>query len=813
MSTAPTLYLEFEQSKKRLDLTSGRYRIGSKFQPPTVVANIDLASGTSANVVGRSRVVGKAPQPTEFGFDLQIWGDSARDVDRGLADLQSFVAWAGDDSDPLYLVYKSNSDTPEPIFGQDGSVRYKLMKGEVFPGDDYSSRPSREAMVRDNQVKTLLQPYAHGRKQKLARGKGAIAVVRSSSDSSEIVGVSAPFPTTNYFHNPVFAHTTWNNKWTAAAGVVGFVNTDKRFIFTGERSLYLVAQPTGSRVWYQAITLSASTHCGSFYVKRVDSGVVDSSICQVYFNNALQTSTYTAIGDGWYRVSFAGTASASLTNYGIGLAAGASAYFDGLQLEANGFPTQLAHSDALGCAPSGSYHDSTTTRSTGSISIPSTKNHRLLGSGTISAIVTTPQPSYGSNFVVFYESTTGFRLYYNVGTASWVFHDNTNSVTYSDAMSAGKRTHIHVTYGRSGLALYVNGVQRSTTGTYSPGSAIGNMYLLTDPTPTFHQDHFISEYVVWGEELTSAQILSDYQSKLTLTGQATAIPPIFWTKDGDDALDNANDSTLDNFGVALCVPGSAPALTRFSMVGSVLEGETFTVGNWELSEFIDPARVLYYEISGSVDANCSGGQYLRTSIGTTEAQAATANPKWAFSTGDISLLRFVRGRRFSCVARVNDAGTGYIRWRHVLSNQYKQQPQRMGVVSGFYRNYVLPAVVIPDTDRESWQVGNYFDILVVNSAAANVDVDYFFLMPHPQFSAFFGSLGIVDGRDLDGNSGVSAQTVSGVVIGGEINLQPWLYNVLIVSAYGTSALLDNNSISTTLTFSTIEVTPRWELLQ
>lgn len=813
MSTSPTLYLEREKSKNRLVLTSDRYRIGSKFQPPTVISNVTLASGTSANTVGRTKTVSRAPQPTEFSFAEQIWGDSAKEVDRALADLQTFLAWAGDDSDPTYLVYKSNSDTPEPLFGQDGSVRYKIVKGEVSPGDDYSSRPSRESVVRDNEIRLLLQPYALGRKQKLASAKGALSVRRSSSDSSDIIGISVPNPTTNNFHNPIFAHPTWNNKWTAAAGVVGFVNTDKRFIWTGERSLYLVSQAAGSRVWYQAFTLTATTFCLSFYAKLFDSGVINSSVCQVYFNNTLQTSTYTAIGDGWYRVSYAGTASAAAANYGIGLASGAaiSLYIDGFQLEGNGFPTPLAHADALGCAPSGTYHDSTTTRTAGQIKIPSTRSHRMLGSGTISAIVTTPQASYSSNFVVFHEATTSFRLYYNVGTSSWVFTDNTTAISTVDALSAGKRTHIHVRYGKSGIALFVDGVLKTSNTPYTPGAAVGDMYLLTDTSPLFQQDHYLSEYVVWGEELTDAQCLADYQSKLTLAGQATSIPPIFWTSAGSDGLANANDSTHDNFGVALCIPGSAEALTRYSVSG-LIDGETYTLGNWEIPDFIDPARVLYYDQSGTADASCSGGQFKRTSISTTETQTSVNTTKWEF-TQDPQLLRFVKGKRFSCIVRIRDNTSGYLRWRHVLSNMFKQQPQRVAVGLAYFRNYVLPPIQIPDTDSEIYQIGDQIDTLVVNtSGPVNVDCDYVFMMPHPSFS-FFGYVAVIEGREYDGYYGVSAQSVSGVVTGGEINLKPWIYNVICMSAYGSNAGLADNSIDTSLGFTTIEVTPRWELLQ
>jgi hypothetical protein len=810
MSTTPTLYLELEKSKKRLTLTSGRYRIGSQFRPPTVVSNVTLAGGTSANVVGRTKTIGRSPQPTEFTFPVQVWGDSAKEIDRSLADLQTFLAWAGDDRDRLFLVYKSNSDTPEPIFGQDGSVRYLVVKGELEVGEDYSIRTSREAMVRDNPVSLLLQPFAQGRKQKLARASGGVHVERVNSDSSAIVGFSVPDGRANYCPNPIFAHPTFGTGWTAGAGLVASENTDKRFVFSGSKSVYLVAQPAGSRVYYWAVSLSASTHVLSFRVKRHDSGVVDSSVCQVYFNNALQTSNYVALGDGWYLVWYAGTASASSVNYGIGLASGStvSVYADGFQLETLGVPTPLIHADALGCSSVGPYHASVSSRSTASVVLPAADKHRLLGSGTISAIVTTPNDSYPSNFVVFFESGSSFRLYRAGGT--WRYSDNTTEISATDPLTVGKRTHFHVRWGSSGIALYVNGVFQSSSPNYAAAAAIGNMYLLTEATPSLHANHVMSEYVVWGEELTADQILSDYQSKLTLSGESTSIPPIFWTKDGDNALDNANDSSRDNYGVALCVPGSAPALTKYVMQGG-FDLDQYTLGNWELEEFINPSRVLYYELGGNADATCSGGEFRRVSISTTEASLASPNSAWGY-TGDPGLLRFVSGKRFSCVMRVR--GGSYLRWRHRMSTLSMQQPGRVAGWGGFFRNVLFPALVVPETADEAYQANDVVEALAVNTGGAgNVDIDYLMMMPYPSFTFYGGNLSVVDGRDFDTVYGVSALTISGVITGGEINLRPNTYNVIIMSAFGTSAGIADNLITTTLTFTSIEVTPRWELLQ
>jgi hypothetical protein len=353
------------------------------------------------------------------------------------------LALSGDDSDPLFLVYKSNSDTPEPILGQDGRVRYKVMKGEVSPGSDYSSRPSRESVVRDCEIRLLLQPYALGRRQILASAKGHVAVVRSHSDSSEVVGIALPYNATNHFSNPIFAHNTWSNKWSSAAGMTAYVNTDKRFVFSGERSVLCVALPSGSRVMYEALTLTVGTYTLSFKAKRRDGAAIDASTCQVHFNNANQTSTYRSIGDGWYIVSYTGTASASLTNYGVALPAGSSVYVDDFQCEGTITPMQAAHADSLGCSPSAAYHDSATLKGAGQIKYTASKNPRLLGSGTISAIVTVPAAGYASSFWVFQEKNSSFSLYWEYPSARWVFGDLTNVVTSNDALSAPKRIHFH----------------------------------------------------------------------------------------------------------------------------------------------------------------------------------------------------------------------------------------------------------------------------------------------------------------------------------------------------------------------------------
>lgn len=808
MTTAPTLYLEFEKSKRRLDLASDRYRIGSEFKPPTAISDVVLASGTSANTVGRSRAVSRSPRPVEFPFDLQIWGDTHKEVERALADLQTSLSWAGDDLDALYLVYRGNSDTPEPIFGQGGSVRYKVVSGDVEISSDYSIRPSREHMLRDNRVTLLLQPYAHGAKQKLARAAGGVYVQRRNSDSSEITGLVVPESRANYCPNPIFAHPTFGTGWTAAAGLVAFENTDRRFVFAGSRSAYLVSQSSGSRVYYWAVSLSAAAHVISFRVKRRDSGVVDASTCQAYFNNALRTSNYTSLGDGWYLVWYTGTASASSVNYGVGLASGgaASLYVDGFQLEPGTIPTPLIHADAIGCSAVGPIHNSVSSRSTARAFLRAADNHRLLGSGTISAIVTTPNTGYPSNIVVFFESSTGFRLYYSGST--WRFSDNTTEISATDPLTEGKRTHLHIRYGSQGIALYVNGVFQSSSATYTPAAAIGDMYLLTESTPSLHANHWLSEYVVWGEELTATQIANDYETKLSLSGQATSIPPVFWTKDGDNRLDNANDNTRDNYGVAFCVPGSAAALTRI-VGGSAFDLENVSIGNWEIPDFINPSRVLYYEGTGTADGTCSGGSFDRTSVSTTEASLVKPLSLWS-ETLDRELFRFVKGRRFGCIVRAR--GAGYIRWRHNLSPLSMQQTQRR-YIAGYFRNHLLPAVTIPETADEIQRVNDEVEVLGVSaSGTVNFDVDFACLFPHPCFTFNSGNAFVIDGREYDSAYGVSGNIASGVVVGGEINLRPNAYNVIMASVFGMSNILADNSIDSFVDLTTIEVTPRWELL-
>jgi len=562
-------------------------------------------------------------------------------------------------------------------------------------------------------------------------------------------------------------------------------------------------------VYYWSSGLSAATHVLSFRVKRRDSGVVDATVCQAYFNNALRTSNYKDLGDGWWLVWYAGTASASAVNYGVGLASGAavSIYADAFQLEPGSIPTPVIHADAIGCSAVGPVHNSVSSRSTARAVIRAAENHRLLGSGTISAIVTTPNTGYPSNIVVLYEGTTAFRLYYSGST--WRFSDNTTEISATDPLTEGKRTHLHIRWGSQGIALFVNGVFQSSSPTHTPAAAIGDMYLLTEATPSLHANHWLGEYVVWGEELTATQIADDYATKLALSGQATSIPPVFWTKDGDNRLDNANDNTRDNYGVAFCVPGSAAALTRF-VGGSVFDLDRVSIGNWEIPEFINPGRVLYYEGTGTADATCSGGSLDKTSVSTTEVSLIKPLSLWS-NTVDPTLFRFVKGRRFGCVVRAR--GSGYVRWRHNLSPLSMQQTQRR-TVSGFFRNHLLPAVVIPETADEIQRVNDEVEVLgVAASGTWDFDVDFACLFPHPCFTFYSGNAFVVDGRAYDSAYGVGGNVASGVVVGGEINLLPNMYNVIMVSVFGDSYILAENSIDAFVDLTTIEVTPRWELLQ
>jgi len=89
---------------------------------------------------------------------------------------------------------------------------------------------------------------------------------------------------------------------------------------------------------YQSVNVGdTSTYDFSVYVKRVDQGVVDANVAQLYYGgNTVSSATYEAVGSYWYKLSGTVTGVASAVDTGLLVKAGQSVIVDDLTLSKQG---------------------------------------------------------------------------------------------------------------------------------------------------------------------------------------------------------------------------------------------------------------------------------------------------------------------------------------------------------------------------------------------------------------------------------------------------------------------------------------------
>lgn len=812
---------KIKHGSRTLDLSSGRYGVSEDFVPPSVQMTVNYAGGTSANrLSGSSRVSDRAENRT-WSFGLHIRGESMAEIRRAVDDVQSFLSWAGDDNDPVFFHWNTSDVVPTPSWGQDGSLLYEIVDGVVsLPGENYYSIAALNRQGLPFCTVTLtVKPFAVGLPQTLAQAKGAITHDTVGTTGGRDRGIVVGYPTTNVMTNPIHAHSTWSTGWSASANMVATENSDPRYIPEGYgiRSAKLQAKGA-SADWYQSPTLTASTYTISCYVKRPDGGVVDSTVVQLIHNSIARTTTYTAVGDGWYRLRYSGTGAAAVASYGLRLAGIATTlYASAWKLENVGYATPVTHGDMAGCAWSSTVHSSTTTVTTPFLRLPISDDWFNKGAGCIRAVVTIPDSSYGSNLVIFYDGASGFRGYLDTGGSVW-FNDGTNSINGSAPITAGVSYVFHWVWDQGRIQIYVNGSSVASGGTHTVQASYNHLYIGSDNTPALHQNQVFGDFTVWKEPLRSAQVLADYTNIAPIVADGQRVNPIpyLWDKDGDSTVDTYDDTSNDNWVVLRNIPGSAPAKTVYELTtsGSATLSDA-RLGLWSTREFINPGRVLYSEQSGTADGTCSGSAYKRTLIGTAETAANASNITWA---SDPKLYRFVQGREWFAVARMRLAsGSGKARQLLFLSANDSVSGRQYGqIFVPYFRDTLVPSIVFPvlDYNRLSFaSVAHY--VAATNSANINTDLDFYCLFPRPLATFSIGTKTTIDGyrwmTEFYDTFGVGGYSKAGNT-GDDLSLVPDAHNVLLYSAYGRlSAVIDNNGVDT-ITFSKVTVTPRYSLL-
>src|SRR3990167_9468183 len=622
---------------RTLDLNDrSKYRLGSDFVPPSINSEPDFAQGSSANLYDGASLVSRRAANRGWSFSVNVIAASENEMARAIADIQHMLNWAGDSSEPLYIKYRSNSDVAyEPLWGQDGWLFYQIEHGVASVGGEYAetNRRATNVFVR---LDLIIRPYALGLRQRLASATGGVLEDTVGAADGQSRGLIIAESTTNKMTNPIFGHATWNNGWTADAAIIAAQNTDPDFVLFGTGSAKITRTTGATLEFSQSIAAgNTNTHILSCYAKRPDGAAVTSADVVLYYNATL-TTTYTSVGNGWYRLSASVTGIAAATDTGIRPAAiGRTVYVDGFQLEEASYISPLVYGDLLGCSWNGPAHASTSTRGTGRVRVASTHSFSI-PHRTVRAVVKFPYDNTFTDRMYIYQQDAGdVRLFFFPTDDAFHFDDGTNSyVTAAQTFSADTIFVFHAVYGPTGMTLYINGVATAATGaTYTPPGAGTYLYIGSDNTIAYVNNLEFYDFTTFDRAMSAAEVAADYANVTQVAAHEQRIGaiPWLWSSDGDDDVVNHNDTDAndDNYVVCGGIPGSVPAATFISGRTSTGWSTDPTMFMWlmDSDEFIDPIEMVN-DLSGTAAADASGGAYQAVSITT----AATAFTKAASST-------------------------------------------------------------------------------------------------------------------------------------------------------------------------------------
>lgn len=821
MTTSPTIKLSC--GTRTLDLTAGRYRVDDDFVPPPYAYIPLISTGTSANKSGGA-LIDSTPTNRNFAFGLHVSGSSDAEVRRAVADLQMFLSLAGDESAPLYLVHKQNSDTPEPLWGNYGAnIKYEILTGTARVSDLWAVSDLRARGLPACQVNLLIKPHAVGLRQRLGSALGGIIEDNYGASDGVSRGLIVPEATTNLFTNPVFGNATYSTNWTVGSNLTAAQNTDTKWTLPGcLNSMRVYARNTTNNTVTESLTLAASSHTITAYVMLPDLTAPTSTQLQIYYNSAAQTTTYEAVGDnGLYRCYATVTGTGGALATGVVIKNKYTVYLLGMQVEAKAYPTPLAYGDLLGHSWSGTAHASTSARAVARMRVTIADDTFFRHQGTIALAVKFPVANtHPNDNKLFFIDTSNFQLAYVASSDTFQFYDGANAaVSAAKTFSPGQVYILHCVWQASGLNLYVNGASDGTNATFTPVATGSAIYIGSDATPANNAICTFLDFRTFDRPLTATEVSNDYANvaQVTADNQRVGCIPWLWTKDGDDVVDNCDDSTRDNWAVCGGVPGSAEAVTRWKMTASV--EEYLLLANLKLSTgcFARPDANgigLYVEGSGTAGAaSDSNTDYKLTSVTTSSVSIDSTNGMFLDGATIQAVMKDLYGKEFFVFCRLYDEGSNLTLNLTTLSGTSGvwTSPSWAVTTTAAFRGLLSQmGVIFPTPKFRDLQAFSYSVHLQGKrtTGTANVRVDFVVAIPRPFFvinSSVFdsGTPVTYEVCGQDATSSISRVTITG----DEVHLSPEKTNLILSVQYGETLLG-----TWTNTFDRVDVTPRFTLL-
>jgi hypothetical protein len=791
----------FRQGRKYVDLNSTNLKLGSDFIPPQVAEAYTIGNPSSSGSLSGGDLIDVQSVNRELTFSVNVFGANRSECGIRARALSSFLSTYHNET--IFLEY-SEFDAPSPKWGTLGAPkRYEIVSASANLFDDFAEFDQGYVVG----ISLVIKPLAVGKFMRAAQALGGILEDDLGVADGQSRGLRIAPATTNKMTAPTGYYTA---RWTAQSSVVRTDNTDRRFVLPGQSSSYkLTARAGTNNLHYESVNVG-NTNTHSFYaiVAKDDLSAVTSADCQIYYGASL-TTTFTSLGSGLYLAE--ATAAGVNASYFVGLLIqnGRTVYQLFFSTEETSLRTPLCYGTLLGCAFSGTAWASTSTRTAGRVRIPVEASTFGLGSGTIALTWKTDFANTAANDRFFFSyGSTSIRAYYQASNDQIYFTDGTNSInTSAQTFAAGDVLRLIFIWGASGLAIYKNGASVASGATYSPPVMPSYCYIGTTDSATSHLGGIISGFTIYDVAPTAAQIsaIDAYSLAAASADKRADYIPYFWTVDGDDVVDNANDSTRDNWGVAGGIPGSAKADTILDV--SLPAAVDVLRKSWIFSDyqlwFVNPSTYDYAPYTGTptVDANAEGGYH--------QSQDGNANWYGAYAG-------YLVPERFVVMGRLRNT-TGSL-----VSTLYPDAIPIDASTTNFGLHYLGEFALLSNDDildgavADYYQGNGYKNVSLDNgtTTAGSLLIDYIKAFPSPGLciqattGAGIGRVLIRGDYAMYSPSTINFQLPdTHEVIGDAIELQPGgLTNIVMAIGYK-----DASTITQTTTI-VVRVAPRWRLL-
>ena len=809
------------QGARSLDLNDqARYWLAQDFTPPET-AITPMFAGDAGDVFDRTE------SNRAFSFTVAITGSSAGQIDGAVRAIKTMLARAGQ-SEPLYLVYNASDTVPDPLWGQFGAaLRYEVAYGTVALADGYmvGVRRATDLNVR---IAVTIKPYALGKQQLLASALGGVLEDKLGTVDGRSRGLSVPEATTNLHINPVFGNATYDTGWTTGSNLVKTQVTDAAFLPFGFSGVRLSTASTTNNHFTESITLTAASYRLSYYVVAPDRSALSATQVQVSYDGVAQSSTYTSLGNGLYVVEASVTGTAAAHTCGIVVKQYATVILVGAQCELKTYRTPLSHGDLMGCAWASTAHASTSTRTAARVSVttpgllgaaPFTvravwKSGSNVANGMI--ILDARDGSHANGLKVDITATPQFRVAYSGSSVS------------SGVLVSTYTTYIlHAVWNGSTITLYVNG---ATIGSSTAISALSEqgaaLFVGTDYSTANHAGGTFGGVAIFNVALSATQVANDYANAAAVVADGARVEsvPWLWTKDGDNVVDNCNDSTHDNWCVVGGVGGTSPARTVISMqLGDYLSSVgPIALSLLDVREFSNTVNAaLMADSDGTVDAGSCGGSYESLSVSTTDT-----------APDDLirAYFRDLAGKAFVLVARIKNAGSGLsMKGDLAIANMVTATAWKSIPNNAAYRLFYTDELRVPDDTPAQTGLTNATKRMTIDVAfkratgTANVDIDFTHLLVRPLALISYINPTTTAGVMLIGNKvytldepviGTASSPTDfyeyGKLTGDPIEFLPERMNVL-TSFIGLNSSI-NPALASAIYYQRVMIEPRYDLI-